>query len=521
MKKIGAILISIVLMAICVVLLPIQAQAASDYVEDNYVYTVTDGNATIIRTIEPLKGDVVLPATLGGYPVTALGESAFSSCKDITGVVIPESVKIIGDYAFGQCTALTSVVISDNVTTIGRQAFLGCTGLTDLTIGKSVTVIGNNAFWHCDNLTDVTIPDSVTTIDHQAFSSCASLTNVTIGNSVTSIGAYAFSRCGQLAAITIPDSVKTIGEYAFYNCMGLTGVKIGAGVTSLGDFAFYNCNNITSLEIGNGLKTIPKCAFTYCESLTELTIPESVTSIGSTAFAYCKKLTNVTIPDSVTDLGAFAFAGCDNLQYSVYDNGKYLGNENNPFLILFDVVSNNATSCVIHSDTKIIGSNAFPLDNTLVSITVPDKMTTINAGALFGCLDLTRIYYKGSQEQWQEVSVGADNISPNSVTVVYNYDGCNHVWNTEYLMQEPTCNAAGSKTYTCTVCSESLTKEIEKLAEHSYSNGVCAICNADKNENDNENMNENEEKDTNFFMAIIHAIIEAFVTFFAFFGIKA
>ena len=83
MKKIGAILISIVLMAICVVLLPIQAQAASDYVEDNYVYTVTDGNATIIRTIEPLKGDVVLPATLGGYPVTALGESAFSSCKDI------------------------------------------------------------------------------------------------------------------------------------------------------------------------------------------------------------------------------------------------------------------------------------------------------------------------------------------------------------------------------------------------------------------------------------------------------
>ena len=52
--------------------------------------------------------------------------------KDITSVVIPESVTVIGDRAFYNCSNLTSVVIGENVSTIGAYAFTGCSKLTSV-----------------------------------------------------------------------------------------------------------------------------------------------------------------------------------------------------------------------------------------------------------------------------------------------------------------------------------------------------------------------------------------------------
>ena len=48
--------------------------------------------------------------------------------KNITEVVIPDSVTQIGEYAFDGCRSLTSVVIPDSVTEIGCGAFVwaGC-----------------------------------------------------------------------------------------------------------------------------------------------------------------------------------------------------------------------------------------------------------------------------------------------------------------------------------------------------------------------------------------------------------
>ena len=116
------------------------------------------------------------------------------------------------------------ITFDGDVTIIGEWAFSDCRSLTSVTIPDSVTTIEDYAFYECSSLTSVTIPDSVTSIGEWAFSDCRSLTSVTIPDGVTTIGYAAFLGCSSLTSVTIPDSVTTIGEVAFYGCYNLTSV---------------------------------------------------------------------------------------------------------------------------------------------------------------------------------------------------------------------------------------------------------------------------------------------------------
>ena len=54
---------------------------------------------------------------------------------------------------------------------------------------------------------------------------------------------------------------------------------------------------------------------------------------------------------------------------------------------------------------------------------------------------------------------------------------CLHSWDEGTVTTEPTCTAAGVKTFTCTVCGASKTEEIAALG-HSYVDDTCTICGA-------------------------------------------
>ena len=183
--------------------------------EDSYYVSACD---------ESVSGEVVIPATYNGLPVTGIGEWAFGNCTDMTSVIIPNSITEIGTCAFGGCTGLTSVALPDSVTSTGDGTFYGCSNLTSVTIPNSVTTIGNNAFGYCTKLASITIPNSVTRIDGTAFQGCISLAGITIPDSVTTIGNNAFYGCTSLTNVTVPDSVTGIGDYAFRDCNSLSNV---------------------------------------------------------------------------------------------------------------------------------------------------------------------------------------------------------------------------------------------------------------------------------------------------------
>ena len=115
-------------------------------------YKIENGEVTITDCKEDASGELVIPATIEGYPVTSIGDYAFNYCMSLTSVSIPDSVTSIGSSAFSSCSALTSIAIPDSVTSIGDYAFSGCSALASVTLGNSVTSIGDYAFRNCSAL---------------------------------------------------------------------------------------------------------------------------------------------------------------------------------------------------------------------------------------------------------------------------------------------------------------------------------------------------------------------------------
>lgn len=257
----------------------------------------------------------------------------------------------------------------------GEVTITGYTGsatefvIPEMIEGYPVTSIGDEAFHDCDSLTSITIPDSVTSIGESAFSDCSSLIHLNIPDSVTSIGDFAFDNCSSLTGVTLPDSVTSIGDWMFSGCCSLIDINIPDSVTGIGWSAFYGCS-----------------------SLTNITIPHGVTRIGATAFYECENLSNISVPDSIEYVGYEAFPYCANIQYKAYDNAVYLGNSNNPYVVLIRCANDSITSCIIHPDAKIIHNSAFYDCTNLTSITIPAEIKMIGVGAFDYCDSLSVCY---------------------------------------------------------------------------------------------------------------------------------
>lgn len=90
----------------------------------NYKYTVKDGKVTITAYTGSAM-DVVIPASIDGFAVVAIGDDAFKGAE-LRSVIIPSGVKEIGWFAFHSCAVLESITIPSSVTSVGYGAFDYC-----------------------------------------------------------------------------------------------------------------------------------------------------------------------------------------------------------------------------------------------------------------------------------------------------------------------------------------------------------------------------------------------------------
>lgn len=66
----------------------------------NMKYKVENGTLTITGCDLKPTGDLIIPDTIDGFPVTSIGDFAFFDCAGLTSVTIPNELKNIGTDAF-------------------------------------------------------------------------------------------------------------------------------------------------------------------------------------------------------------------------------------------------------------------------------------------------------------------------------------------------------------------------------------------------------------------------------------
>lgn len=110
----------------------------------DFDYTIQNGEI-IITGYKGTGGEVEIPSTIDGYPVTEIGGYTFSNLSNIWKVTIPDTVKKIGNAAF-MATSITDITIPASVQEISFSAFARCPSLKAVTILGRTTVIDDYAF---------------------------------------------------------------------------------------------------------------------------------------------------------------------------------------------------------------------------------------------------------------------------------------------------------------------------------------------------------------------------------------
>lgn len=254
---------------------------------------------------------------------------------------------------------------------------------------------------------DIEIPlylrsSMVVNIAEQAFEGCANLSSVVIPDGVTNIAKRAFYGCTSLTNVVIPASVKAIGELAFYNCNKLQKIQYAAGAEILiGNSAFRNCGSARSIEISTAdIIDVREGAFTGCTGAKSCELQSKMVSIAEMAFSsynggsVCGNITNlVVIANTTASIGNSAFSGCAKLVTVELPDVLTTLSSN----VFYRCSSLQSFSCP--TNLTLIAYRAFDTCKALEGVRFNDVLETIDAQAFYGCSSLLELEFPQSIEK--------------------------------------------------------------------------------------------------------------------------
>ena len=362
--------------------------------EDSGIYNAFnfDGNVfyidnALIRASENLSGEYAIKEG-----TTAIAEAAFANARELTGVVVPNSIKVIARRTFDECVSLRKVVLSDGLKEIGDRAFFNCCKLAELTIPSSVTEIGTCAFYSTA-LESVDLPQNLTVISHGLFEN-SSLKEINIPETVTYIGFEAFAGSG-LKSVYIPASVEKIEDNAFggrYSLEKITVSPENRNYASDGSGALFTKDMRTLIMLPDGT------------TITEYTIPDGVYTVYP--WAIDGKVEVVNVPASVDEC-TDAFHGNWLTAVNVDPaNKNYASDEygvlyNKEMTELLCYPNGNPRGRYRVPDGVTVISDYSITDTALGIISLPASLMYSPHFDRYDSLAL--IYFRGNKDQWESI----------------------------------------------------------------------------------------------------------------------
>ena len=498
------------------------AATSGDFGENNCLHwevtsTLTSKTLTITGTGAMPDFDFPNGNLAPWWNYEALGMNAISEIDfDIKGnlkrVIIGDGVTNVGDYALFCLPAATQITLPESVTSIGRYGIALCSKLTGMSIPKGVTEIGD--FGLAGNgLTAVTLPDGLQSLGRGAFDTCTSLTNTTLPAAITAVPDKCFNDCTKLLTVDYKGEVTAIGERTFEGCKSLTKAPIPAAVTALGNSAFNGCIALTDVTLPGGVTAVPDACFQDCTALADMKLPATVTSVGHNAFTGCTALGDVRCygaPPTVQPGGAAEHSfepGIVTIHYNpdpvygwtldtdgtwqgykVSSKGACLhtgyGTTKNTVPATCGADGRIDTVCANCGDviaTKVIpATGAHTWDNGTVT-TEPTETTP--GVRTFTCAVCSQTKTEVIPATGAHTFVFTKNVAPSCTEAGYDLYTCRdcgaseqrnvkpalgHKWDSGTVTTEPTENAPGTMTYTCTVCGQTKTEVIPATGPHTH-----------------------------------------------------
>lgn len=365
---------------------------------------------------------VSIPAEIDGYPVTEIGEGAFSEHGfGIERIEVPKTVRTIGDYAFKMCMSLTELTLHEGLTEIGKGV-LDVTSMTKIHIPSTVRQIKNpyelgefyweigadNPFYHTDGyaLYYTQMSDAICNPSEREERCPAKMgeqcQSETGEQRAVKMGEWRPSEYGKAAAKSlvavqkqderteyqVEEGTGRIGHSAFEGQAYLQKLTLPVGIEIVEEGAFESCQNLQEIFLPEGLKKIEADVFRHCVRLKELCLPSTLRFLGERAltdtFGWSDKLNGISRIVAARDNPVFETD--ENALYSREENGmvtliKYFGKER---------------EFVIPEKVFQIGESAFRRSN-VKHLVIPESVSDIGRDAFRECKNLESVFIEADQ----------------------------------------------------------------------------------------------------------------------------
>ncbi len=303
--------------------------------------------------------------------------------------------------------------------------------------------------------TSFTVPASVKKIVPYAFNYFRELEEIIFNEGLEELGDSCFSNCEKLQSVTLPNSLKIIGDRAFSVCSSLAEVSVGPNIKSIGQDAFNwtafyndesNKNADGELYLGDGKYLLEK---SISNDISHYTVKDGTVLIADNAItaSWMEKLT-VELPDSVKYIGDSSLPRPTTdliTGYNIVSLGEDALGSNYKEIILTDAFesvsyrsfgSSNAEKIYLGNTITKIPTGAFEGAHQLKSITIPQSVTEIEEYAFVDCGELADVYYGGSKEDFDKITIGWGNDTFLNANFHFNYVNSKYTSDTSKMILE-------------------------------------------------------------------------------------